>query len=128
MPKLSIEDLKKIKEKRSDEIHLREGGPYKCKITVHMGTCGIAAGARNVLSALMGNIEKRNVKDVLVTTSGCAGLCSKEPMITLEIQGAPPVKYGELTDDKVQMIFENHVLQGQVVQEYLIGKGHETVG
>ncbi len=128
MPKLSIDDLKKIKEKRSDEIFLREGGPYKCKITVHMGTCGIAAGARKILSTLMGNIEKKNVKDVLVTTSGCAGLCSKEPMITLEIQGKPPIKYGELTDDKVHKIFEDHVLGGQIVEDYLIGKGHETVG
>jgi len=128
MQKLTVEDLKKIKEKRSDEIRLREGGPYKYRITVHMGTCGIAAGARNILSALMDNIEKKGTKEVLVATSGCAGLCSREPMMTVEIQGSAPVKYGDLTGDKVNKIFEEHILGGRSIKEYLIGKGHETVG
>ena len=87
MPKLKLEDLAKIKEKVKSSTSLREGG-YKAKITVHMGTCGIASGARKVMQALMDEIAKRDIKDVIVTTSGCAGLCSREPMATVELMEA----------------------------------------
>jgi len=86
MPKLTLEDLKKIKEDSKAATTLREGG-YRAKITVHMGTCGIASGARKVMSAFMDEISKRDLKDVIVTTSGCAGLCSREPMATVELFG-----------------------------------------
>ena len=72
MARLTIDDLLKIKEKHKAEFQLREGG-YRAKVTVHMGTCGIAAGARPVMTAVMEEISKANVKDVIVTTSGCAG-------------------------------------------------------
>jgi len=77
MAKLKIGDLKKIKEKVHAETALREGD-RRAKITVHMGTCGIASGAREVMNALMQAIEEVNVTDVVVTTSGCMGLCSRE--------------------------------------------------
>ena len=68
---------------------------------MHMGTCGIAAGARNVMSALLDEITHQDISDVIVTTSGCAGLCSREPMATVEVTGASPIKYGDLTDKKL---------------------------
>ncbi len=84
MAKLTIADLKKIKE----DYHqgLREGG-FRVRITVHMGTCGIAAGARGIMNTIMEELAKSNLKDVAITTSGCAGLCSKEPMATIETHG-----------------------------------------
>ena len=81
MAKLTIADLKKIKENYHATQALREGG-FRVKITVHMGTCGIAAGARSIMNAVMEELAKANAKDVAVTTSGCAGLCSQEPMAT----------------------------------------------
>ena len=95
MARLTIDDLKKIKEKHKADFTVREGG-YRAKITVHMGTCGIAAGARTVMTALMEEIEQAKVDDVIVTTSGCAGLCSREPMATVEIIDNPPVKYVQI--------------------------------
>ncbi len=127
MPKIKIEDLAKIKEKAMRSLTLREGGPYRVKVNVHMGTCGIAAGARAIMSAFLAILEHKNIKDVLITTSGCAGLCSKEPMITLEIEGAPPVKYGELTPDKVNKIFEDHILGGKILKDFVIAIGHERL-
>ena len=123
MAKLTIADLKKIKE----EYHqgLREGG-FRVKITVHMGTCGIAAGARPIMNTIMEELTKSNLKDVAITTSGCAGLCSKEPMITVELAGNPPVKYISLTEDKTRKIFTEHVVNGQPVKEYALVVGHET--
>ncbi len=92
MPKLTIEDLKKIKDEYKATLALREGG-NRAKITVHMGTCGIAAGARKVMDALIDEMTKNNITDIIVTTSGCAGLCSREPMATVEVVNEAPVKY-----------------------------------
>jgi NADP-reducing hydrogenase subunit HndB len=123
MAKLTIADLKKIKE----EYHqgLREGG-FRAKITVHMGTCGIAAGARGIMNTIMEELTKSKLKDVAITTSGCAGLCSQEPMITIELAGEPPVKYIALNEDKTKKIFAEHVVGGKPVTEYALVVGHET--
>jgi NADP-reducing hydrogenase subunit HndB len=125
MPKLKIEDLAKIREKATKTTSLREGGPYSKKITVHMGTCGIAAGARKIMDALMEEMEGKDTQDILLTTSGCAGLCSREPMITIEATGQPPVKYIELTPEKIKEIFKKHIIGGKVVQEYALAVGSE---
>lgn len=125
MAKLSIEDLKKIKESVQASVNLREGG-YRAKVNIHMGTCGIASGARGLMTAVMNEIEKGDIKDVIVTTSGCAGLCSREPMITVELLGNAPVKYIDLTPEKMREIFSEHVLGGNVVEKYALAVGSET--
>lgn len=125
MARLTIEDLKKIKEQHKAEFTLREGG-YRAKVTVHMGTCGIAAGARGVMTALMDEIAKANVKDIIVTTSGCAGLCAREPLVTVEIMNNPPVKYCDLNDEKVREIFRDHIMGGKPVERYALVVGSET--
>ena len=125
MAKLTIDDLKKIKEKHKADFTVREGG-YRAKITVHMGTCGIAAGARTVMTALMEEIEQAKVDDVIVTTSGCAGLCSREPMATVEIINNPPVKYVQLNEKKIKEIFKEHILGGNVIEKYAMVIGSET--
>jgi NADP-reducing hydrogenase subunit HndB len=91
-----------------------------------MGTCGIASGARKILNALMVEVEKKEIKDIIVTTSGCAGLCSREPMATVEIKDTTPVKYIDLTEEKIVKIFEEHVLNGNPVTEYALAQGSET--
>ncbi len=125
MAKLTISDLKKIKEKHQSTFTLREGG-YRAKVTVHMGTCGIAAGARSIVNALMEEIDKSGISDIIVTTSGCAGLCSREPMVTVEIVNNPPVKYKELTDEKIREIFKEHIVGGKIVDKYALVIGSET--
>lgn len=125
MPRLTVDDLKKIKEDYKASLTLREGG-YRAKITVHMGTCGIAAGARKVMEALLEEINKSNAKDVIVTTSGCAGLCSKEPMATIEIINEAPVKYVYLNEDKIRKIFKEHIMEGRAVEDLALVVGSET--
>ncbi len=125
MAKLTLKDLEKKREEAKKAVFLREGGPYKAKITVHMGTCGIAAGARKVMDALLKEVEKGERQDILVTTSGCAGLCSREPMATVELVGKAPVKYVDLTGEKMKKIFEDHVLGGKIVQELALAYGSE---
>ena len=125
MGKISIDDLAKIRDKTRYQSTLRQGAA-RVKINVHMGTCGIAAGAREILTTVMKEIEKRGLTDVILTNSGCAGLCSKEPMMTVEVAGEPaPVKYVLLTPDKVKKIIDAHVISGQIPKEFALAVGSE---
>jgi len=124
MPKIKLDDLDSISEKIKRTMLLREGAG-RARVIVHMGTCGIAAGARPVMQALLDEIEARDVKDVILTISSCAGLCSREPMITVELEGKPPVKYIDLTPEKARRIFVEHVLGGKIVTEYALSVGSE---
>ena len=124
MAKLTIEDLQKIKDKTRRTTQLREGAG-RAKVTVHMGTCGIAAGARDIMDAVLKVVEEQDVTDVIVTTSGCAGLCSREPMATVELADEAPVKYVDLTAEKIRKVFMEHVLGGQIVTDYALALGSE---
>lgn len=126
MPKLKPEDLEKIKESMKGVISLREGNA-RARIIIHMGTCGISVGARKIVSTVLSLIEKEKITDIIVTTSGCAGLCSKEPMATVELKGETPVKYVELTEEKITKIFNEHVLGGKIVPEYALAMGSEQL-
>jgi NADP-reducing hydrogenase subunit HndB len=127
MPRLSIDDLKKIREDAKHTLTLRSG-EARAKITVHMGTCGIAAGARDVMGALLKEIENQKVADIIVTTSGCAGLCSREPMATVEIAGQSPVKYADLKPEGIVRVLREHILGGKIVNDYVLASGCETTG
>ena len=124
MVKLEPGDLDTIAEKIKGTMLMREG-TCRTKIVVHMGTCGIAAGARTIMKAFMEELESRDIKDVSVTISSCAGLCSREPMVTVEKQGEPAVKYVDLTPEKARTIFADHVLGGKIVTEYALAAGSE---
>ncbi len=126
MGKLQIEDLARIREATQYQTAVRQGSA-RAKITVHMGTCGIAAGARDILMSVMKAIEERHLHDVIVTNSGCAGHCDREPMMTVHIAGgSAPVQYVSLTAEKVSRIMDSHVLGGRIVQDYTLAMSGET--
>ena len=127
MPKMTLEELKKMRASSKKDMSLREG-KFNGKLTVHLGTCGIAAGAREIMDAFLEGFDKRDIDDIMFTTTGCAGLCSKEPMITVEIGDSAPVKYGKLTPAGAVRILEKHIIGGEVVEELAIGVGSERVG
>ena len=124
MAKLTIADLKKIKEKVHAEMALREGD-RRVKITVHMGTCGIASGAREVMDTLLTEIEAANVTDIFVTTSGCMGLCSREPLVTVEILNQDPIKYEYMNPNKMRQVFKRHILDGEIQLPFVLARGTE---
>ena len=124
MPKVTIEDLQKIKDQTRRTTQLRDGAG-RAKVTVHMGTCGIAAGARNIMDALLKIVDEQDVSDVIVSASGCAGLCSREPMATVELVDEAPVKYVDLTAEKIRKVFMEHVMGGEIVSEYALAVGSE---
>jgi NADP-reducing hydrogenase subunit HndB len=124
MPKIKVEDLKRIKEEVQRTTSLREGDK-RVKATVHMGTCGIASGARKVLNALISAIEEEGVQDVMVTTSGCIGICSKEPLVTVEVLGEEPITYSEMDENKMRQVFKRHIINGEVQRQFALAKGLE---
>ena len=121
MAKLTIEDLKKIKEKTSKETSVRHG-KANIKITVHMGTCGIAAGAREVMAALMEEMAQTDREDIRVVNSGCMGMCSSEPNVTVEVEGAEPIVYQHMDSNKMRQVFKRHVLLGEVQSDFALAK------
>ena len=119
----SPEDLKNLRDKFREETELRTG-EKEMKIIVHMGTCGIAAGARDVLGELADQINNAGLKHVAVQQSGCAGLCDQEPMVTVTDKSGVKLCYGRLDKNKVRQIVQEHIIQGKPVTEYVVSASH----
>jgi NADP-reducing hydrogenase subunit HndB len=121
MAKLTIEDLKRIKEETTKSTALRQGDA-RVKITVHMGTCGIAAGARDVMKALMQEMAEADRQDIRVVTSGCMGMCSSEPNVTVEVLDTEPIVYQHMDANRMRQVFRRHVLIGEVQSGFALAK------
>ena len=126
MAKLTIDDLKKIKDKVHKEMSLRDG-ERRVKVTVHMGTCGIASGAKEVMDTLLQEIEAAGANDVVVTTSGCMGLCSREPLVTVEVLNQEPIKYEYMNANKMRQVFKRHILEGEIQTPFVLARGSEVI-
>ncbi len=116
----SIDDLRKIRDDSQSAMELRADGDFSTKVTVHMGTCGIAAGARDIMAALLEEIEKRGLKGIAVSQSGCLGLCDAEPMATVATAKDGVIRYGHLTPEKMREIVDKHIIHGQSITEYVL--------
>jgi NADP-reducing hydrogenase subunit HndB len=123
MGKLTIENLNKIREKAKKATSLRESGATT-KITIHMGTCGIAAGAREIMGALLDEMSQTDRQDIHITSSGCMGMCSSEPNVTVEIAGQEPVIYKHMDKNKMRQVFKQHVLKGNIQTDFALAKGN----
>ncbi len=86
-----------------------------------MGTCGIAAGAREVMQAVLKELDTRNI-EAHVETVGCVGMCAKEPLVDIEQAGKSRVRYGNITQEKVPRLIEEHLIRGQVISEWAVSR------
>jgi len=126
MAKLTIEDLKRIRDKARRDISLREGG-MTVQVTVHMGTCGIAAGARDVMNVLLEEMTETDRQDIRVLNSGCMGMCSTEPNVTVEIKDQAPVVYQQMDRNRMRQVFKRHVLLGEAQTDFALARGEVKV-
>ena len=118
----SLEELLAIKEKAQAQMSARDAeGKDGVRVVVGMATCGIAAGARPVLSALLSELEKRNVKHVTVTQTGCIGMCQYEPIVEVFEPGKEKVTYVLMTPEKAVKVVNEHIVNGKPVAEYTVG-------
>lgn len=122
MAKLTLDDLKRIRDEARMTTQLREG-ETPVKVIVHMGTTGIAAGAREVMAALMAELAKRKVTNVTVTQSGSFSLESEEPVVTVVRPNEDMVSYGRVTPDKIVRILVEHILGNRVIIEWMVARG-----
>jgi NADP-reducing hydrogenase subunit HndB len=117
----SLEELKALREKMQAQISLRQENGDTVRVVVGMATCGIAAGARPVLNAMMEEVSKRDLKNVQVTQTGCIGVCRLEPIVEVYMPGQEKVTYVKMTEERAKRVVLEHLVNNQVVTEYTIG-------
>ena len=116
----SLEDLRKIKAAANKNTEARKMNEKQ--IIIGMGTCGIAAGAREVMTAVLDELAKRNIHDVAVLQTGCIGMCQKEPLLDIVLPGQDRVTYGPVKPTDVPRIIADHLVNGNVVEDLVVAK------
>lgn len=116
----SLEELKAIREKMQGQINLRNEEGATTRVVVGMATCGIASGARPVLTTLSDAVQKKGLQNVIVTQTGCIGLCQFEPIVEVLEAGKEKVTYVKMTPEKALEVVDRHLIRGQVISEYTI--------
>ncbi len=117
----SLAELKAIKEKAQAELAARENNEDGIRVLVGMATCGIAAGARPVLTKFVDEVTRRGIQNVKVTQTGCIGFCEYEPVVEVILPGQDKVTYVKVNEDKVDRIITEHIVNGKVVNDFVIG-------
>ena len=117
----SLAELQAIRERAKENIVMRQENPNNIRVVVGMATCGLAAGARPVLQSFFETVKNRNLDNVIVTQTGCIGLCKLEPIVEVYGPGQEKVTYVKMTADKVGKIVSDHLVNGQPVTEYTVG-------
>jgi len=118
----SWDELKKMREEAKAATATRSG--EGTQIIVGMGTCGIAAGAREVMTAILGELNKRNVQ-ALVTQTGCIGMCEKEVLVDIVRPGEKRITYGRVKPEHISRLISEHVVNGNIVEELVVAKLEE---
>jgi NADP-reducing hydrogenase subunit HndB len=118
----SLEELKAIRDKMQGQIGLRNESSDQTRVVVGMATCGIASGARPVLTALSDAVQTKGLKNVAVTQTGCIGLCQYEPIVEVYEPGKDKVTYIKMTPEKALEVVDQHLIRGQVIRKYTIAE------
>ena len=117
----SLAELEAIRQRTLEKVAMRKEGDDAVRVVVGMATCGIAAGARPVLNAFTEEVARRDLHGVLVTQTGCIGICQYEPVVEITCPGQEKVTYVKMTPEKVARVVSEHLVGGHPVTEYTIG-------
>lgn len=117
----SLAELQEIRNRALNQVNLRKERADGIRVVVGMATCGIAAGARPVLNAFVREVEARNLTNVMVTQTGCIGMCRLEPIVEVYVPGQEKVTYVHMTEDKVARVVAEHIINNRPVTEYTVG-------
>lgn len=122
----SLAELEQLRKQTLAKVNLRKEDDESIRVVVGMATCGIAAGARPVMKAIMDEIEKRNISNCYVTQTGCIGICRLEPIVEVYLPGSEKITYVKMDADKAAKIVNETIVNGKVVNEYTIGAAEKN--
>ena len=122
MKKLTLQDLRALREAKKAEIALRDTEGKTGEVIIGMGTCGIAAGARAAFDAFVETLGKDGLTNVVVKQTGCMGLCYSEPTVEVRMPGMPATVYGAVSADVARRIVQDHILGGRLVNDHVFDK------
>lgn len=118
----SLEELRAIRERMQGQVGLRAEDETQTRVVVGMATCGIASGARPVLTTLSDAVQTKGLDHVVVTQTGCIGLCQYEPIVEIYEPGKEKVTYVKMTPEKALDVVEQHLVRGHIIKEYTISE------
>ena len=122
MAKLTLEDLKKLRDEKRRELNNRTAEGKDVQVIVGMGTCGIAAGAKESLSAFLDEVQKSGLTNVVVRQTGCMGLCHSEPTVEVIVPGMPAIVYGKVDQEVARRIVRKHIMGKLLINDHIFDK------
>ncbi|MCL2066747.1 MAG: (2Fe-2S) ferredoxin domain-containing protein [Treponema sp.] len=123
MAKMSLDDLRKLRDAKKSDLRKREADGKEIQVIVGMGTCGIAAGAKNTLDAFIAGLDENKLVDnVLVRQTGCMGLCYSEPTVEVIVPGMPAVIYGRVDEGAAKEIIQKHIIGRALLDGYIMDR------
>ncbi len=122
MAKLTLADLKKLREAKAAEFNARNTDNKDVQVIVGMGTCGIAAGAKAVFDVFVEELDKAGLRNVAIRQTGCMGLCHSEPTVEVVAPGMPTVVYGKVDAETARKIVNQHIVRKLLVNDHIFDK------
>jgi NADP-reducing hydrogenase subunit HndB len=122
MAKLTLDDLRKLRDEKQKAMNMRDPENKTAQIIVGMGTCGIAAGAKETFNAIIDELNVRGITNVLVRQTGCMGLCHSEPTVEVIAEGMPPIIYGQIGAELGREIVARHIVNGKLIDNHICDK------
>lgn len=122
MAKMTLEELRKLRESKKKEMTQRDTNDKAAHIVIGMGTCGIAAGAKEAFDAFLDELNSHEIKDTKITQTGCMGLCFSEPTVEVDVPGMPRVIYGNVDGTVARRIVREHIIGKSLVSDHIFDK------
>ena len=122
MPKLTLDDLKKLRDEKKKNLQQRETEGKNIRIVIGMGTCGIAAGAKETFDTFLDELQKNNLTNVLVKQTGCMGLCYSEPTVEVSVPDMPTIVYGKVNAEVARKIVRKHIVGKLLINDHIFDK------
>jgi NADP-reducing hydrogenase subunit HndB len=122
MAKLTLEDLRRMRGERQKAMEMRDNSNKDVQVIVGMGTCGIAAGAKDTFTALVDTLSEKGLTNVLIRQTGCMGLCHSEPTVEVVVPGMPTVIYGHVDADTARAIVDKHIVGKELIADKILDK------
>ncbi|VGO13701.1 NADP-reducing hydrogenase subunit HndB [Pontiella desulfatans] len=122
MAKMTLEELRNLRESKKKEMTQRDSNDKSAQIIIGMGTCGIAAGAKEAFDAFLDELNSHEIKDTKITQTGCMGLCFSEPTVEVDVPGMPRVIYGNVDGKVARRIVREHIIEKSLVSDHIFDK------